>query len=109
MKKASVIIDFVEDKATVNGEEISLETTSSEHYTIPLTRLRVNVNKNELKKDELALLTVDISKKNDKEKLRMAAKLHQQFGHPTHEKLSRLTKLAGIDDSRLRQKIKRPC
>ena len=35
MKKASVIIDFVEDKATVNGEEISLETTSSEHYTIP--------------------------------------------------------------------------
>ena len=36
MKKAGVMINFVENNATINGEKIDLDTTSSGHYIIPL-------------------------------------------------------------------------
>ena len=36
MKKAGVMINFVENTATINGEKIDLDTTSSGHYIIHL-------------------------------------------------------------------------
>ena len=43
MKKAGVTINFVKDTATINGEKIDLDTTSSGHYILPLRQSQENI------------------------------------------------------------------
>ena len=43
MKKAGVTINFVEDTATINGEKIDLDTTSSGHCIILLRQSQENI------------------------------------------------------------------
>ena len=94
MKKVGAVVDFSHDTAVINGEKVVLDTTSSGHYMIPLSS----------EKEEV-LITINVETKSKKEKQRMAKKLHLQFGHPTHEKLEKLVKDAGMNDKEFIQEL----
>ena len=85
-------LNFVEDTATINGEKIDLDTTSSRHYIIPLRQSQENI-----------LMTLDMNGKSIRDKNKTAKKLHQQFGHPTHDKLLQLVKTAGAEDGEFQE------
>ena len=74
-------INFAEDSATINGEKIDLDTTSSGHYIIPPRPSQENI-----------FIKLDMKGKLVRDKNKIAEKLHQQFGHPTHHKLLQLVK-----------------
>ena len=91
MKRASMVIDFKKDTASALGEVVNLETTSSGHYIIPLSKpkqLMMNVNKN--KNVNITL----ISRKNQTNK-QIALRLHRQFAHASLNQLLSLLKKAG--------------
>ena len=110
MKKTGMILNFDRDTATFNGEEISLDTTSSGHYALSLTKPKNQLNliaqEKSLPSDQVAFLTFNVEGKSDLEKTRMAKKLHSQFGHPSHEKLTKLVQSAGVQDSSFIDMIK---
>ena len=43
-------------------------------------------------------MAINIEGKTEKDKIKMAAKLHLQFGHPSHKRLLQLVTSAGIKD-----------
>ena len=103
MKSTGMILDFNKDSATLNGEEISLDTTSSGHYALSLTRQRnqlveMSTPGSSEQKPQKAFMAFDVSGRTAQEKKKSAIKLHRQFGHPSHEKLASLVKLSGSRD-----------
>ena len=95
MKKAKMINGFVNDKAKVLGNVVSLEFTSSGHYTLPLTKERILVVKDTLSTEDRILVGLKIQDKSYKEMFQIASKLHTQFGHLSQSKLQNLLKQAG--------------
>ena len=91
MKKAGVILNFKDDTANFNGQVIKLEVLTSGHYMIPLVKAKSKII-------EHALLTLNVEEMSTKEKQKIAAKLHSQFGHPSHDKLREFVKTAGVKD-----------
>ena len=92
MKRADMVLDFHTDTAKALGETVQLATTSSGHYTIPLTRpcqIITKINKGEECKYVL------ISKEEQQSNSKIAEKLHRQFAHPSIEKLLSLISGAG--------------
>ena len=99
MKKTGMILNFDRDTATFNGQEVNLDTTSSGHYSLSLTKSRsqlVTVSKSTAVQG--ALMTINVAGKTEKERRKIVQKLHTQFGHPSHAKLAELVKLAGVKD-----------
>ena len=90
MKKIEMVINFANDEASILGKKTKLETTSSGHYILPLTRERNCINPNNISKLNEVLLTLKLEGKTRKEKQKLASKLHGNFGHPTHEKMYEL-------------------
>ena len=76
MKKAEMTIDFVNDKARILGNVVNLEFTSSEHYTLPLTKERSLVIKDTLSTEDRILVGLNIQDKSYEEKLQIALKFH---------------------------------
>ena len=103
MKSTGMILNFEKDRATLNGDEIALDTTSSGHYALCLTRQRNQLSmllaETSVTKPQHTFINFDMSRKSTEEKRKAAVKLHRQFGHPTHEKLSHLLKLSGSEDN----------
>jgi hypothetical protein len=60
----------------------------------------------EQEKNVIALMTFNVEGKTQKEKDWTVKKLHTQFGHPSHEKLIKLVKVAGCEDSNFMKMIK---
>ena len=81
MKKAGVILNTVNDSATILGKVVSLNCTSSGHYCVPI-----------VKNEDVSVLVVDLEKFPPHDKLSALVKLHRQMGHPTEAKLVALLK-----------------
>ena len=105
MKRANMVLDFKNDKASILNKEINLNTTASGHYTISLTKptqLICNLDSNH---DHIVLIA-----KTNKTSEEIAHKLHRQFAHPRTEQLLNLIKRAGhpwCDDVELQENIKK--
>ena len=91
MKKARVILDLENDKASMFGNDVDLHCTSAGHYCIP-------INGPEIDGKETIQVLFSMEDKDRKEKEKVIRKLHQQFAHPTSQRLKLLLKDAGIKD-----------
>ena len=98
-------INFQDDTITILYENIPLLTTSSGHYAIPITKTKQIINN--FKRGSTNSITLALSEVKDNYKV--ALKLHQQFPHPTQEKLLKVINNAGhpwSTKSELKEKIK---
>ena len=85
-----MVINCNKDIAEAMGQTIQLNSSSSGHYTIPLTKPRQILQ--QLKKTNI-IITLNANKtKTSKE---IAIKLHRKFAHPCKEKLMDLIQKAG--------------
>ena len=92
MKRANTVMNFCTDKAMMVDEEISLYSTQGGHYCIPLLpRIKCQLSVKEMNNFVLHI-SKDFMKMSRKEKKVKALKLHQQFAHPTEERLVKLIK-----------------
>ena len=78
MKKAKMRINFRNDTISAFGENMSLITTISAHYVIPLTQATQFIN--DIDRESPIWVTLMIAKKA------MALKPHCQSAHPTPDK-----------------------
>ena len=103
MKTENMKINFQDDTITILDENIPLMTTSSGHYAIPIRKQIINnFERGSTNSITLALSTV-------KGNYNVALKLHQQFMHPTQDKLLKLINNAGhpwSTNNELKEKIK---
>ena len=98
-------IYFQDDTITILDENIPLMTTSSGHYAIPITKAKQIINNFE--RGSTNSITLALSKVKDN--YNVALKLHQQFLHPTQDKLLKLINNAGhpwSTNNELKEKIK---
>ena len=98
-------INFQDDTITILDENIPLMTTSSGHYAIPITKTKQIINNFE--RGSTNSITLALSKVKDN--YIVALKLHQQFVHPTQDKLLKLINNAGhplSTSNELKEKIK---
>ena len=101
MKKCNTVLDFEKDCAFILGESIPLSCSKSGHYYIPLARPSTRTQ------ESLVMFAAkDLYGKTSNEKGKIAKKLHQQFSHPSSEKLLSLVRSAGIMDKELLGLIK---
>ena len=94
MKEMKVKMNYEQDTADILGKHVNLNTTSSGHYCLPITKFT-----QEDASIFLALsivFAVNFSEVSYKERQKMFLKLHRQMGHPVKEKLIVLMKDAGI-------------
>ena len=99
MRAAGTVIDFKEEKIKMFGKQIQLGFTSSGHYTIPLTpKVRAAADTKEVK---VFFNVKELSDKTIEDKKRMMNKVHKTFGHPSAERLKKLIKEGGIEDSEI--------
>ena len=86
MKKAEMTVDFQNDIASAFGEKIPLITTSSGHYTMPVTKTKQIITKQHSPATPQVTLTVT----NTKSEKQLTLKLHRQFPHLKEEQLLHL-------------------
>ena len=98
MKKAGMMIDFTNDSAQIFDFHINLEIASNGHYTIPLSKTGNFLNNNINQEKEKAFIAVDVDKMSYQEKEKIVTKVHNQFGHPSYDKLSKFLTNAGVKD-----------
>ena len=72
MKKLGIAIDMKNDRGTINGKPLLLNTTSAGHYIIDLLN-----NIEEIK--EVCIAELETS--DDKTQMKALSKIHRQFGH----------------------------
>ena len=89
MKKAEVVLDLVDDRASIFGKTVDLQCTSSGHYSLPINKTEIPIQPN---------FHVLFSDQADSEKTKTVEKLHKQFGHPSIHRLKSLFRDAGIED-----------
>lgn len=91
------------------GKELSVEVTSSGHYTIPINKTRRIIEKIEKEEgDKKTLFCIkDLESKTVDEKKKIGEKIHKQFGHAAGTRLKRLIKLAGIEDQELSDMVEK--
>ena len=93
MKKAGTSLDFKNDVIWIFGRKMKLETTSSGHYYVPITKpMKMDYE------NYLVLFLENIEEKTYDEKFKIAKKLHWQFSHPSGTKLCNLVKNSGKND-----------
>lgn len=103
MKKAKTTIDFDNDVIQMFGKKQKILYTKSGHYAIALNDHMRAIKDEDIK---VVLLNVEeFKRKSDKEKQRIAVKLHKQFAHPRSERLKKLIKDSGVDDEYLNKSI----
>ena len=78
MKRADMVLDFQNDTAEACRETVHLATTSSGHYTIPLTRPRQTI----VSIDKPFECNFVFISREDINMSVIAEKLHRQFAHP---------------------------
>lgn len=106
MKRANMVLDFKHDAAYALGETVNLSTTTSGHYTIPISKPKQLITNLE-KLDEGKIVLISRNEKSNRE---IAVKLHRQFAHPSLNQLLSLINNAGSpwkDNEDLKSEIKR--
>ena len=86
MKKAKMKLDLENDSASIFGNEVQLQCTSSGHYFVPIDQVKVNVEETS---------SALISTSQSKDKLSIIEKLHTQFAHLSAKRLKSLLEDAG--------------
>ena len=107
MKKANMTLDFKNDHAVIFDQSIQLIVTKWGHYAIPIKPYKTILNNvtSGVNINVTLVVTVNNKSKND-----IAIKLHQQFAHPSSEKLLKLLNSAGDpwqSDEELKKLIKK--
>ena len=87
-------LNFNNDTAEMFGKRIKLLCTMSGHYHVHISRPPPDRGKL-----QHILFLNNIDKKGKVEKLKIAAKLHKQFSHPSAKRLCDLVKSAGLKDA----------
>ena len=91
MKKHGFTLNMKDDTLEVEDRKVELDTTSSDHYYLPLKQCEVEV-------EEVCMSMED---KSFEEKFKIVTKLHRQFAHPSAKNLKALLKtiqlILGID------------
>lgn len=122
LKKANTVFDLTTDRATMFGEAVDLELTSSGHYCVGLLKKEPHYGpcNEDGNVDEVLAVHVDpvckdgdileevlpinadeeVDFRQNWDKLKLL-KLHRQFGHASVEKLKPFLKGAGILDSKV--------
>ena len=101
MKKAKTIMDFKNDTICLLGKKMKLNTTTSGHYYVSITKPLPSDKKEcqVLFAQELGVFFIkEIGKLSCNEKIKIAKKLHYQFSHCSGRKMSVLAKDSGITD-----------
>ena len=98
MTKLGMKIDFSKNQAEVCGEVLSLNSTTSGHYCIPLSYFVSEKCNFVFRIDQVCGSTIE-------EKRKKALKLHRQFCHASSERLIRLLDNAGCKDKEFIQEI----
>lgn len=98
MAKAGVKIDFKNDTGCILGKDVELNSTSSGHYCLPITKpvSEENVYVVETIENIYEVYAVKICEQSSADRKKLFVKLHRQFGHATIEKLTALMKDAGV-------------
>ena len=105
MKCAGPKIDFLQDKVSIFGKDISLQFTSN--YAIPLNdSYEDSAFLDDSRFIEVFLTINNLRDKSQGEKVQIAIKLHKQFDHPKGSRLIILIKSAGISDNVLLDVVK---
>ena len=103
MKQLKMKLDFEQDKASIGNQEIKLNCTSTGHYCMPLAIHPDNQEVNFVfKLDNL------VGMKREEMK-RKATKLHKQFSHASQEKLTKLLKDSGCENTEFLQILAECC
>ncbi len=87
MKDAKIKLDTENDKAEILGTEVSLNYTSSGHYSVSIDRNSIPVE---------TVHSVKLSDEDRKGRSQILRKLHRQFAHPSELKFITLLKDAGM-------------
>ena len=96
MKKAGVIIDTVNDCATIFGRVVTLNSTSSGHYCVPIVNSE-------------AVCMVESLKFADDDQEKSLKHLHKQMGHPRREKFINFIKDANSWQDKFSKVIDKIC
>ena len=102
MKKANAKLNFDSDTISLFGVEQSMVCTSSGHYAIPIKKNSLYNLEKSSEKDNIVMFTL----KEGADVKTVARKLHLQFSHPTSDRLIKLVKSSGIENSELIDEIK---
>ena len=78
-------INFQNDTINAFGENTPLITTTSGHYTIPLASAKQVINN--IDRDNNSAITLTINNISEQSNQTIAFKSHQQFAHPSSERL----------------------
>ena len=105
MKKANTTINFKNDTVTMFGEKLNVLVTQSGHYAVPLDKNHKVLSDAE---SGSARIILHVKSFDNKDKNKMASKLHSQFSHPSVNKLIKLVSSAGMgDDTQLLDEIRK--
>ena len=96
MKKAGGKLDFKQDTITLFDMVIPLQTTNTGHYLLSINDTR-RFGK-EVLQPNIILFSNQFVAADEKERHRIAVKIHKQFGHPRYNKLRKLVSDAGVSD-----------
>ena len=105
MKRANMVLDFQKDIVSTMNQTIKLNTTSSGHYTIPLTKPRQLLMN--LEDQNTKITFVSTTNQSDRQ---IATKLHRQFAHPSLQQLLSLLNKAGnpwSNNHKLKEELKK--
>ena len=83
MKTAGMLLDFTNDSCRILGRYIKLQNATSEHYSVFLTNMLLEVER----PANVVLHCEALKKCSRMEKRRKAKKLHRQFVYTSKEKL----------------------
>ena len=98
MKRANTKINFATDTVSMLGNNIELKYTNSGHYIVPLLPHQ---------SIEVTLLGLSENETSEKDKEKIALKLHLQFGHASCDKIISLLKDSGNYDESLNSCVKK--
>ena len=102
MKKLCMIIDFKRDRLIFNHRDF--ECTTAGHYVIPVTVVHPEQH------DVNFVFNLECLRGiTRKEKLKKAWKIHRQFSHASKEKLTKLLKDGGCEDTEFFECIAECC
>ena len=102
LKRANATIDFENDSLYFLDHVVPLTTTTSGHYCVRVSRDFSTTNS----ETQRVLFASPIARGNSSENAEKIKKLHKQFCHPSADKLYKLIKDSGVEDSDIRKLIK---
>ena len=96
MKNLGITLDMRNDKGTMNGKPLSLNTTSAGHYVVDLLDQKEELNE---------VCIAELEAKDTKEQKKALIKIHKQFGHRPKKQFVTILKEADQWDEKFSEMI----